>query len=351
MSILSATLGRFVPRYRTLGEWAETYSDIVARRPLQAKTLANRRGYIRRIVESLGDRRIGAILPHEIGAVIGDLAKAHPVAAKRTLTELRDMLNEAMLNGWIERNPAAAVRPPRVRVARRRLALEEFRAIHAWSVAHQPPWCARLFVLAVVTGQRRGDLLAMRFSDVWDGHLHVIQQKTGARLALPCALRLDAIGVSIGEAVEACRSYGRGAAAADDALLIRKSTGAALSPPSASWRFEVAREGALGLHQGDGDPASLHELRSLSEREYRARGVNTQTLLGHTRKEMTDLYNNSRGLDARLGKWRTLELPKPLDLNSPRAERDNGQYRNDRLLSSCPTPSPPTSSPASASLS
>lgn len=308
MSILAATIGRFVPRYRTLGEWAETYGDIVARRPIQPKTLANRRGYIKRIVDALGDRRIGAILPHEIGAVIGDIAKDHPVAAKRTLTELRDMLNEAMLNGWIERNPAASVRPPRVRVARRRLSLAEFRAIHAWSVANQPPWCARLFMLALVTGQRRGDLLAMRFADVWDGHLHVVQQKTGARLALPCALRLDAVGVSIGEAVEACRSYGRGPAA-DDALLIRKSTGDAPVPASASWRFEVAREGALGQHRGDGAPASLHELRSLSEREYRERGVDTRTLLGHTRQEMTDLYNNSRGLDAREGKWRVLELP------------------------------------------
>ena len=309
MSILSSTLGRFVPRYRTLGEWADTYGEIVASRPLQAKTLANRRAYIRRIVEALGDRRIGAILPHEIGAVIGDIAKAHPVAAKRTLTELRDMLNEAMLNGWIERNPASAVRPPRVRVARRRLALEEFRQIHTWSVAHQPPWCARLFVLAVVTGQRRGDLLAMRFADVWDGHLHVVQQKTGARLALPCALRLAALGVSIGEAVDACRQYGRAGPVDAAALLIRKSTGQALSAPSASWRFEAAREGALGLHQGDGAPASLHELRSLSEREYRAQGVDTQTLLGHTRQEMTDLYNNGRGLDARLGTWRTLDLP------------------------------------------
>ena len=308
MSLLSASLGRFVPRYRTLGEWAETYSDIVARQPIQAKTLANRRGYIKRIVDTLGDRRISAIQPHEIGAVIGDMAKEHPVSAKRTLVELRDMLNEAMLNGWIERNPATAVRPPRVRVARRRLSLDEFRAIHAWSVANQPPWCARLFMLALVTGQRRGDLLAMRFADAWDGHLHVVQQKTGARLALPCALRLDAVGVSIGEAVEACRGYGRGAAA-DDALLIRKSTAAAPAAASASWRFEEAREGGIGLHQGDGAPASLHELRSLCEREYRAVGVDTQTLLGHTRQEMTDLYNNSRGLDARLGTWRTLDLP------------------------------------------
>ena len=151
MSLLSVTIGRFVPRYRTLREWAAIYDQIVARRPIQAKTLVNRRAYMKRIVHALGDRHIGAILPHEIGAMISEMGKRHPVSAKRTLTELRDMLNEAMLNGWIERNPALAVRPPRISVARQRLSMADFRQILAWSRKHQPAWCSRLFVLALVS--------------------------------------------------------------------------------------------------------------------------------------------------------------------------------------------------------
>ncbi|MCP6385239.1 hypothetical protein NL438_26260, partial [Klebsiella pneumoniae] len=35
--------------------------------------------------------------------------------------------------------------------------------------------------------------------------------------------------------------------------------------------------------------------RSLSERLYRTQGMDTQVLLGHSSKTMTDRYNDSRG--------------------------------------------------------
>jgi enterobacteria phage integrase len=82
--------------------------------------------------------------------------------------------------------------------------------------------------------------------------------------------------------------------------------GAALCDASLSARFEEAREGAE-LEWATGNPPSLHECRSLSERLYRAQGINTKTLLGHKHQSMTDVYNDDRGLSA--GKWVTLALP------------------------------------------
>ena len=46
-------------------------------------------------------------------------------------------------------------------------------------------------LLAIVTGQRLGDISRMKFSDIWDDHLHVEQEKTGSKLAIPC--RFDAM--------------------------------------------------------------------------------------------------------------------------------------------------------------
>ena len=43
----------------------------------------------------------------------------------------------------------------------------------------------------------------MAWGDVREGHLHVIQQKTGTLLRLPLELRLNVIGLSLGEAIEA----------------------------------------------------------------------------------------------------------------------------------------------------
>ena len=157
-----------------------------------------------------------------------------------------------------------------------------------------------MLALALVTGQRRSDLCKMRFADVWDGHLHVQQAKTGARLALPLALRLDAVGLTLAEVIEDCKGYAVGSE-----FLLRKHDGHQLGDASLSARFETAREGA-GVALKDEHPPSLHECRSLSERLYRAQGINTMTLLGHKHQQMTDVYNDDRGLSR--GEWKTLPL-------------------------------------------
>lgn len=296
---LSGTIGRLVPRYRTLGEWAVVFRQIVAGKQIDDHTRANRRCTLNHVLAGLGpDRVLGSIKPHEVSAMIMQMHKTRPQLAKRMMIETKDMLNEAVNYGWIDRSPAALLRAPRVKVQRRRLTLEQWQLIHAWAFANMAPWVARMMVLALVTGQRRGDLCKMRFVDVWDGHLHIEQEKTGMRIALPLALRLNVLGVSIGEAIEACRDYAPG-----DEYLLRKSTGKPPVLASLSARFEDAREAVLPAPDV-GIPTSLHECRSLSERLYREQGVNTMILLGHKHQAMTDIYNDDRGLSA--GTWKTL---------------------------------------------
>lgn len=299
--LLSATLGRLMPRYRTVSDWLVIYRQIIDARPLQPKTLANRYSSLRYLSEAFGARTISSIRPHEVAQLLRALHQQYPHLARRVLIEARDVFQEALAYGWIHANPAAAVRHQRTQVARRRLTLDEWRQIHAWAQAHQPPWVPRMITLALVSAQRRADLQKMAWSDVRDGHLHVIQQKTGTLLRLPLALRLEVIGVSLGDAIEACRDYSR-----PGDTLLRKSNGKPLVPPSLSARFETAREGAFGLHAGSGLPPSLHECRSLAERLYRKQGVDTRILLGHKRQSMTDTYNDDRGLSD--GEWKTLEL-------------------------------------------
>lgn len=60
-------------------------------------------------------------------------------------------------------------------------------------------------LLAVVTGQRPGDISDMKFSDIWDDMLHIEQEKTDVKLAIPLSLRCQAIGMSLREVIAFCR--------------------------------------------------------------------------------------------------------------------------------------------------
>lgn len=299
--LLAATIGRLMPRYRTLGEWAETYRKIIDGKPVEEKTKVNRRSTLLHIINGLGrDRIISAVKPHEISGLVMGIHKAHPQLAKRVLIEAKDFFNEAVNYAWLYRSPAASIKAPHVHVLRQRLTIEQWKRIFAWSVENQPAWVSRMLVLALVTGQRRSDIEKMRFADVWDGHLHVEQVKTGERLAIPLKLQLDAINISVGQAIEDCRMY-----AINEDYLLRKHNGQPLGMASLSARFEEAREAALPAF-ASGHPPSLHECRSLSERLYRKQGINTMILLGHKHQAMTDMYNDDRGLTS--GEWRKLEV-------------------------------------------
>jgi integrase len=207
------------------------------------------------------------------------------------LVEARSMFDEAVNYGWIDRNPALQVKHLCAPVMRKRLSLDEWQATYEYAISQSPPWVSRLLLLALLTAQRRADLQKMSFDDVWDGHLHIEQQKTRTRIALPLALRLDVVGCTLGDAIELCRDY-----AAPGSTLLRKSTGASLARATLTARFEWARESACGATEVRRAAPGLHECRSLSERLYRDQGIDTRTLLGHKHQSMTDLYNDDRGL-------------------------------------------------------
>lgn len=312
MSFVSATIGRFSPRYKTFSEFIPVYQETLNARGLSDKTLANHSVALRQLNSAIGKQIISKVKPHSIAQATRELHLKHPHAAQRLLSEARAVFAEAVALGWSYSNPAAEVRMPVAKIKRERLTLEDWNKIVTYAKAEMPAWVSRMLVLALVTGLRRGDLARLQFDDVRDvypegpdgpktQYLQICLQKTGTLLRLPLSLRLEAVNVSIEEAIADCQGYSKG-----NVFLLRKSTGAQLSPDSLSARFETAREAVLGKHSGDGAPPSLHECRSLAERLYREQGVDTQKLLGHAHQKMTDVYNSDRGLTG--GKWRTLEL-------------------------------------------
>ena len=293
---------------RTLGEWLDVHERLLRDRNYKAQTLKNRSANLSHVRRLWGQRPIAAIKPHEVATALKTFGAERSSTAVRVLAELRDAYSEAIANGWAETNPAAHIKPPKHKVQRARLKFETWQAMRTLAQAGPQRWVESMLLLALVTGQRRADLARMRFDQVVDGCLQIEQQKQagkgyGARVEIPLSLRMDAIGMTVGDVIEHCRQ-----SAKPGETLLRKAGGGAIEESSLSARFHETIVTVLGgaSHQQYQWP-SLHEVRSLSARVYHAQGIDVQTLLGHKHAEMTDLYKDDRGLSSHV--WKRVAVP------------------------------------------
>lgn len=247
--------------------------------------------------ERAGLKLISAVDVRDIAHLLEEYISAgQPRMAQVVRSVLIDVFKEAQHNGEVPPgyNPALATKQPRRKITRQRLNLEEWQKIFDIADATHR-YMGNAMLLALVTGQRLGDISKMKFSDIWEDHLHVIQEKTGCKIAIPLSLRLNAINWCLRDVVSRCRDY------AISPYLVhffratsQAERGARVKARTLTMNFSKARDLA-GIEWGEGTPATFHEQRSLSERLYKEQGLDTQKLLGHKTQQQTDRYHDDRG--------------------------------------------------------
>jgi len=295
--------GQAAANDRPLSDWLDVHEQQIMESGYKQQTVKNRLGSLKHIRRLWGASGIRSLKAHEISATLrAEFLPDRSSTAQRVLGELRLAYSEAIANDWCDVSPAQHVKMPKHRVKRKRLPFEVWQRMRELSRA-LPRWVEAMLLLGIVTGQRRADLARMKFSDVVDGHLQVIQQKEagkgyGARVAIPLDLRLDAIGLTVGGVIEYCRSIGK-----PGDTLLRTAGGRSIQLTSLSTRFAECIRSVLGEDaHAESEWPSLHEVRSLAARTYVSQGMDqkvVQTLLGHSNLEMTQVYMDDRGLTAR----------------------------------------------------
>lgn len=279
------------------------------------QTLKNRRGAIAHVRRLWGAVRVAELRPAAVATALRTFPKDKSATAVRVLGELRDVYTEAVAAGWAEVNPARDIKPPKHKVMRERLEFGAWQQMRELARTSPQRWVESMLLLALVIGQRRADLAKVRFDDVVDGHLRIEQQKEagkgyGARVEIPLSLRMDCIGMTVGDVIEHCRQSGK-----PGGTMLRQANGRPIETSSLSARFCEHIKAVLG----DADPGthrrpSLHEVRSLSARSYVEQGIDprtVQTLLGHSDIEMTELYLNDRGLSR--NKWKRVDVAEAVE--------------------------------------
>lgn len=249
--------------------------------------------------ESVGMKPLPLVDVRDIAQILdSSIANGQPRMAQIIRSVLIDVFKEAQHFGEVPPgyNLTLATKQPRRIITRQRLSLDEWQ--HIFEIAdnnHQ--YMGNAMLLAIVTGQRLGDISRMKFSDILDDHLHIIHEKTGSKVAIPLSLRLNVINWSLKEVIARCRDYAvspylvhffRATSQADRGAQVKANT--------LTMNFSKVRDKAE-IDWEEGAPATFHEQRSQAECLYKEQGINTKKLLGHKSQKQTDRYNDDWGKD------------------------------------------------------
>lgn len=285
-------------------DWIVRYNEIQKERfdngEIKKPTVDSRRLCSQILSERAPHVRLKDVDTKMIAVLIDEYkAAGKPRMGQLVRAVLNDVFKEAQHAGEVPPgyNPALAARNPVAKVKRKRLTLEEWKIIYEHAERMQDA-AQNAMLLALVTGQRAGDIVDLKFSDIWDDHLHINQNKTGSKVAIPLSLRLDAIGMSLREVVARCRD------GVVSKYLVHHTVahgsalpGGKIKVNSVSRYFYTARDESGLKFPAGSTPPSFHEQRSLSSRLYKKQGLDVKTLLGHTTDGMSDEYADDRGLD------------------------------------------------------
>lgn len=279
---------------RSWGAWLDRYQQMLDERESTKATRYHRKSLMKRArAQWASEISISAVDVAMIADAIRDLTGAGKQRMAQSYRSfLHDCFRCAIAQGWRADNPVSVTDKVKVKTQRARLTLEHFRAIYHDAETKQ--WLRNAMALALVSGQRREDIARAMRKDIRDGAWWCQQRKTGNRVVIPLGIRLEALGMSLADVLEQCKSTG-----ILSHYIIHQTFARDRGKPVAIRAFTnyfTAAVARLGIEWGDKSPPTFHELRSLSKRLYDAQGgVDTKQLLGHKSASAAALYGDSRG--------------------------------------------------------
>lgn len=271
-------------------KWAEVESEpvdtqdktfaVVARRyvaeVLPTKSPRTRSGNMKELDNLLavfGQVSIDAITPQHVRQYLDVRGETAKVRANREKALLSHIINKAREWGYSNAaNPCAGVRGFKEKGRDVYVTDEAFMAVYA--AAH--PTLQDAMDIAYLTGQRPADVRKIKRSDIRDGYLHIVQNKTGAHLRI-------AVEGELRRVIE--RINGR-PKKVTGLYLIQDESGRALTQDAMRSRFDKARETA-------GVSFQFRDLRAKAASDTGDLG-HSQKLLGHRSRDMTEHYVRKR---------------------------------------------------------
>ncbi|WP_455231652.1 tyrosine-type recombinase/integrase [Geopseudomonas aromaticivorans] len=272
------TLSDFIERYRT---------EILPERELEASTLELYKTRFRQINTALGHKAINRIELKEVADFLDDMPSR---SSNQTRALLSNIFKCARAKGLVKENPAEQTMARIEKKARKRHTAEGLKAIRE----HSPQWLKNAIDLALIISQRRCDILDMKFEDVRDGYLYVVQKKTKNKSDAGW-LKFN-VTPELMEIIERCKDD------IDSPFVIHRKPEKVFQNSGKehftkidgrylSRAFQEARKQANCYpNYKDEEMPGFHEIRGTSIKMYKRAGKDAQKIAGHASPEMTRNY-------------------------------------------------------------
>lgn len=250
---------------------------------------------LNRISKDLGKWKASQYTIKALSEYLDDKFKGDPYIKYRG--QLIDIEKWAISKGLLDDHVATKTLPKNNTTKKRRpLTLEQFYLIRA----NAPQWLKNAMDIALVTLQRRGDILKIKYTDHREGRLFVIQEKTekhGVRAHL---------SIEVGEHLEKLINSTRSDNIASPFLIHTKPDKVRPSKEKEHWsqilpnhltqKFGSIRdELEVFKKMPKAERPTFHEIRALGGALYLENGYSKEyvnLLMGHTKMEMTDHYTD-----------------------------------------------------------
>ena len=241
---------------------------------LAAGTKKNYRRHCEDIREKNGSKDVRHFKRADALRVRDELKETWSKANER-IAVLSILLQRAVDLEWIERNPVVGIRKLKG-AAYEAWPADKLEAYERYCDEHSLSVARTIYELAIGTGQRLGDCVAMKWDDFDGEYMSVVQQKTGAKIDVYCPARLQAHLAGLPR---------RGK------HILAKTATEQLGKRQAQKAVEDVRE-AIGVKEGE-DRLVPHGWRYTAAKEMADAGVDIrdiQAVTGHKTLEMAQKY-------------------------------------------------------------
>ena len=276
-----------------------TIAELVEKMPVSKayNTAKTNRTLDKKIVSAIGTVScLGLTVAHCSMVVEKEMEAGRGRSAQAVRSRLFSICKRGQQLGWLESNPAEPTANPEVKTKRKRLTMDQFKLVleKAPLVAD---WLPGAMLVALLTGMDRDTISKLERKAIGEHNLTILRGKTKVWIEIPLSIRMDAINMSLQEALAACRSNVLSKYVIHHRKSYRKEVkaGSAVHVNNFTRSFTEAR--ILAGIEEENAP-TFHEIRSLSKRTYIKQGnVDTKALLGHRDEKSAELYADPRGAE------------------------------------------------------